>query len=92
MMTPEYDYETIVHLGLRPWRHYLPFKRDLSDLRENARWCFEHDDECAEIARRASRRIKRLASARHERTVQSLVLEALVSWQLGVEAATHGCC
>ena len=92
MMTPEYDYETILHLGLRPWRHYLPFKRDLSDIRENARWCFEHDDDCAAIARRAKARVARLVSAEHERAVQSLVLEALVSWQLRVEAVTNACC
>ena len=92
MMTPEFYYETILHLGLRPWRHYLPFKRDLSDLRQNARWCFAHDAECAEIARRARRRVVRLASAEHERAVQSLVLETLVNWQRVVEGATRACC
>nr|XP_005994557.2 PREDICTED: KDEL motif-containing protein 1 [Latimeria chalumnae] len=30
---------------LQPWVHYIPFKRDLSDLLEKIKWAKEHDEE-----------------------------------------------
>ncbi|XP_013409314.1 KDEL motif-containing protein 1 [Lingula anatina] len=36
---------------LEPYKHYVPFKRDLSDLMEKLIWAKEHDEEAKEIAR-----------------------------------------
>jgi hypothetical protein len=35
---------------LKPWRHYVPVRADMSDLVEKIDWCWSHDAECAEIA------------------------------------------
>jgi len=37
---------------LSPWVHYVPIANDLSDVETIVDWCFENEDECAEIARR----------------------------------------
>ncbi|NXG12617.1 KDEL1 protein, partial [Sakesphorus luctuosus] len=36
---------------LQPWKHYIPFKRDLSDLLEKLQWAKEHDEEAKNIAK-----------------------------------------
>lgn len=38
---------------LKPWEHYVPVKRDLSDLKERVLWALEHDDEAYRIAHNA---------------------------------------
>ena len=38
---------------LEPYVHYIPIKRDLTDLEEKIIWCIEHDDKCREIAKNA---------------------------------------
>ncbi|XP_068121358.1 protein O-glucosyltransferase 2 [Hyperolius riggenbachi] len=35
---------------LQPWKHYIPFKRDLSDLLEKIQWVKDHDAEAKKIA------------------------------------------
>ncbi|XP_053563771.1 protein O-glucosyltransferase 2 [Bombina bombina] len=35
---------------LKPWKHYVPFKRDLSDLLEKIQWVKDHDEEARKIA------------------------------------------
>lgn len=30
---------------LQPWKHYVPFKKDLSDLLEKIQWVKDHDIE-----------------------------------------------
>ena len=39
--------------SLKEWVHYIPVKRDLSDLVEKAQWCAEHYDEALKIAEHA---------------------------------------
>jgi Glycosyl transferase family 90 len=34
---------------LRPWEHFVPVRRDLSDLVERTEWTLEHRDEAAQI-------------------------------------------
>ncbi|XP_033864473.3 protein O-glucosyltransferase 2-like [Acipenser ruthenus] len=36
---------------LKPWEHYVPFKRDLSDLLEKIQWVKNHDVEAKKIAK-----------------------------------------
>jgi Glycosyl transferase family 90 len=38
---------------LRPYVHYVPVKRDLSDLLTQIEWCRSHDDECRAIVHNA---------------------------------------
>ena len=35
---------------LRPWVHYVPVKRDLSDIVERLQWALDHDDEVLYLA------------------------------------------
>ncbi|XP_069614059.1 protein O-glucosyltransferase 2 isoform X7 [Ranitomeya imitator] len=35
---------------LQPWKHYVPFKKDLSDLLEKIKWVKDHDVEAKKIA------------------------------------------
>ena len=43
---------------LEPYRHFVPVKRDLSDLAEKVQWCRGHDAECREIAAEAAALIR----------------------------------
>ncbi|KAK3085442.1 hypothetical protein FSP39_003355 [Pinctada imbricata] len=43
---------------LKPYEHYVPFKRDLSDLREKIEWAKKHDDEAKKIGQNAQRFVK----------------------------------
>ncbi|XP_051488011.1 protein O-glucosyltransferase 2 isoform X1 [Apus apus] len=36
---------------LQPWKHYIPFKSDLSDLLEKLQWAKKHDEEAKSIAK-----------------------------------------
>lgn len=36
---------------LQPFVHYVPIKRDLSDLVEKVKWCKRHDDLCKEMVK-----------------------------------------
>jgi len=38
---------------LKEWEHYIPVKRDLSDLVEKTKWCMENYDKALEIAKNA---------------------------------------
>lgn len=38
---------------LQPWKHYIPIKRDLSDLIEKIKWCKSNDDKCKTIGQNA---------------------------------------
>jgi hypothetical protein len=40
---------------LKPWRHYVPVKADMSDLQEKINWCINNDSESKRIAQRAYR-------------------------------------
>ena len=44
---------------LHEWEHYIPVKRDLSDLVEKTKWCVEHYDEALRIAENAFQFSKR---------------------------------
>lgn len=45
-------YEHFYH-SLEPWVHYVPVKRDLSDLVERIKWAKDHDEDALKIAKNA---------------------------------------
>ncbi len=49
----EYPDRTWVDKVLKPWKHYVPIKSDLSNLEEQIRWCQSNDPECKAIMKRA---------------------------------------
>lgn len=49
------DYRLWFEHWLRPYEHYVPVNGNLDNLLERIRWCREHDEECAQIARNAAR-------------------------------------
>ncbi|CAM9449838.1 unnamed protein product [Phaeothamnion confervicola] len=70
-------HESPVLFGMEPWSHYIPFRHDLSDLRENVAWCMKHSEECAAIAAAARRHVSRVFLPAHERVVQGTMLRRL---------------
>lgn len=46
---------------LKAWEHYIPLKKDLSDLMEKIEWMRANDSECQEISRRARALIAELS-------------------------------
>lgn len=40
---------------LKPYIHYVPIKKDLSDIIDKIKWCKENDDKCYEIAKNAQK-------------------------------------
>jgi hypothetical protein len=47
------NYRMWYHRSLIPFVHYVPVRRDLSDLVDKIEWCILHDDECRKIAQNA---------------------------------------
>ncbi|NWR60348.1 KDEL2 protein, partial [Bucorvus abyssinicus] len=39
------------YIGLKPWKHYVPVKRNLEDLLEKIKWAKENDEEARKIAK-----------------------------------------
>lgn len=47
------EYYEHFYKSLSPWEHYIPFKRDLSDLLQKIQWAKDHDEEAQKIAKNA---------------------------------------
>lgn len=47
------NYRMWFHRMLQPYVHYVPVKKDLSDVLEKIEWCTQHDDECRQMAENA---------------------------------------
>ncbi|XP_070329731.1 protein O-glucosyltransferase 3 isoform X3 [Odocoileus virginianus] len=46
--SPYYEH---FYMALKPWKHYIPIKRNLSDLLEKVEWAKENDEEAEKIAK-----------------------------------------
>nr|XP_036876105.1 protein O-glucosyltransferase 3 isoform X2 [Manis javanica] len=46
--SPYYEH---FYMALKPWKHYVPIKRNLSDLLEKLKWAKENDEEAKKIAK-----------------------------------------
>ncbi len=53
MLKQESDYFEHFYGQLERWTHYVPVKKDLSDLVERIRWALQHDEEAERIAKNA---------------------------------------
>ena len=65
------------HVLLRPYEHYVPLRRDLSDLRARLRDLRAADDDAERMAARATRLASKLLS---RRAVIAYVRELLVQY------------
>jgi hypothetical protein len=48
------NYREFYYPLLKPWIHYIPIARDLSDLDSITEWMFQHDDQVKEIVNQAN--------------------------------------
>lgn len=55
------NYQQWYYHQLEPWKHYVPAKADLSDLKEKIEWCQANLDECEQIATNAQKIAFRIA-------------------------------
>ena len=55
-----YNWMQWFHLLLKPNIHYIPVKKDLSDLAEKIKWCKTHDKECYKITQNAKKLFKEI--------------------------------
>ena len=73
--------ETISHLGLMPWHHFVPFSFNLTDVHHNVAWCFTNNVKCHRIAQRGRALQRRMLNHTRERLLQRLVLDRVAKWQ-----------
>jgi hypothetical protein len=50
ILKPPSDRELLYSHLLRPWKHYIPVARDMSDIADRVSWVDDHPDEAAAIA------------------------------------------
>ena len=48
------DYYEHFYHRLQPWVHYVPVKRDISDILERLQWAGQHNEKAKEMARNAA--------------------------------------
>jgi hypothetical protein len=60
---------------LVPFEHYVPVKRDLSDLDDVYEWCMAHLAECKDIAENASRYISGFLNLEKEEAIKTAVAD-----------------
>jgi hypothetical protein len=73
-------WESFASVHFRPWEHYVPFKRDLSDLDERLDWCNVHPDDCAAMVQAAGEVCKMLAREDIRKEIDRCVVDGLRSW------------
>jgi hypothetical protein len=54
VLKQETDFLEFFYSALRPWKHYVPLAKDLSDLEERLRWVQGHPEEAEAIANNAA--------------------------------------
>jgi hypothetical protein len=53
VLIPESDYHMWFQHKLVPYKHFIPIKRDLSNLMDQVKWCIKNDNKCKKIASNA---------------------------------------
>lgn len=51
VLKQESPYYEHFYVALKPWKHYVPIKRNLGDLLEKVKWAKENDEEAKKIAK-----------------------------------------
>lgn len=67
---------------LVPYEHYVPFKRDLSDLVDQVRWSIDHESEVRQIIRNAQKFTRDNLMADHVLCYHVLLLKVSTTCQL----------
>ena len=49
IIVPESDFTDVLRDCLIPWKHYVPCKKDLSNIINTIKWCTENDDKVLNI-------------------------------------------
>ena len=60
-----YGWEQWFHKYLKPNIHYIPVKKDLSDLMDKIRWCKLNDSKCIEIVNNAQTLFKKINNKKY---------------------------
>lgn len=71
--------ETLYFNGLKPYVHFIPIKKDASDLREAWLWCQENMDRCKQIAENGKEHMKMMQDKELCLKVES---EVAKKWEL----------
>lgn len=79
----EGPFQTFGSCLFEPWKHYVPFKSDLSDLRQRLDWCLENDHKCQQMVESARQRCALLAREDLRKTI-SCEIASLVNKKLGI--------
>ncbi|MEO0485591.1 MAG: glycosyl transferase family 90 [Pseudomonadota bacterium] len=70
------DYESFASHHFKPWKHYVPLKRDMSDWEENFAWCEANQDACQDMVAAANQLCQHLSEPRiRRRTLNGVVAE-----------------
>ena len=73
----ESPFEQWFYNRIKPWRHYVPIRSDLSNLHEIMEWCFANEAQCRWIADNGARVAASLTMARElPRTCRTLLAVA----------------
>lgn len=73
----ESDYEVLPDYFLKPWVHYVPVARNLSDLREKFDFCQSRPDFCAALVDRANAAYATIQDAPRWAEAERIVLDRL---------------
>jgi Glycosyl transferase family 90 len=81
-----FAYEVWYFRGLEPWRHFVPLRRDGSDLRDAYDWCEAHLEECEAIAEAGRAHMSRMLDVEVLTEVKRAVIERWGLTQAHVDA------
>ncbi|KAF6029841.1 KDELC1 [Bugula neritina] len=90
------EYYEFFYKELQPWKHYVPVKRDLSDVVQQVKWAIDHDEEAEEIARNGRTRTRELVTPANIYCYYykaflklSSLIKSKIEVQEGMEEAQH---
>ncbi|KAJ8302974.1 hypothetical protein KUTeg_019370 [Tegillarca granosa] len=76
------DYYEHFYKSLKPNIHYIPFKRDLSDLQEKIKWAKRHDKEQGEYETRTKRRVRIISQNAQKFVRENLMPEDILCYHV----------
>lgn len=79
LLAEEDGWEVFYSGRFRPWVHYIPVARHLSDIEEKLAWARAHPDECQRMSGRARQEAAHLRDPAARRRLLSLILDGLAA-------------